>query len=137
MARKEKSAGVVLFRQGHAPREYLLLDYGGHWDFPKGHLEKDESDREAAIRELEEETGIDDAELIAGFAEKIRYFFRNRKGKLIDKTVVFFLGRANGDKVTLSDEHVGFEFLPYEEARQRLTYPNAREILSRAEEFLK
>ena len=53
---KEHSAGVVLFRQMKDYREYLLLHYpSGHFDFPKGHLEEDETEREAAFRELEEE----------------------------------------------------------------------------------
>ena len=74
--------------------------------------------------------------LIAGFAQEIRYFFRSSRG-LIDKTVVFFLGQVDSEEVTLSREHVGYEFLPFDEAVKRLTYANAREILRQAEEYLK
>ena len=60
MIKTEFSAGVILYRQLKDSREYLLLHYpGGHFDFPKGHLEQDETEREAAYRELKEETGID------------------------------------------------------------------------------
>ena len=55
--RREFSAGFILFRRTSAGPVYLLLDYGRHWDYPKGHLEKNESTWQAAVRELREETG--------------------------------------------------------------------------------
>jgi bis(5'-nucleosidyl)-tetraphosphatase len=139
MAYVDRSAGIVVFRsQGRiGQREYLLLDYGKHWDFPKGHPEKGESDAAAARRELMEETGIDDAELIPGFAHEIRYFYKDSKKRLVAKTVIFFLASTHAKNVTISDEHVGYAFLPYEPARKRLTFSNAREILRLAEEFLR
>jgi 8-oxo-dGTP pyrophosphatase MutT (NUDIX family) len=137
MARSERSAGVVVFRTtGDGQREFLLLDNGKFWDFPKGHLEKGETDLAAAMRELHEEANIDDARLVPGFSRQIRYFFRDGK-TLVDKTVVYFLAEADGADAQVSDEHVGHEFLPFAQARQRLTYANAREILRLAEEFLK
>ena len=117
------------------PRRYLLLDYGRHWDYPKGHIEKGESDIEAAERELHEETGLEAGRILPDFAREIRYFFRSGK-KLIDKTVVFFLAESAGEKVRISDEHVGFAWLEYEAALDRLTYANAREILRLAEAHL-
>ena len=142
MAREERSAGVVLFRADPAPsggdggRVYLLLDYGRYWDYPKGHVEKGEDDLTAALRELKEETGIDDAQLVPDFRHEITYFFRDRKKGLIRKTVVFYLGVTRSAEVTLSHEHVGYAFLPFEEALARLSYPNAKGILQAAEEHL-
>ncbi|HEY2584836.1 MAG TPA: NUDIX domain-containing protein [Tepidisphaeraceae bacterium] len=139
MARHERSAGFVIFRKtasgGH---EYLLLDYGRHWDFAKGHVEKGEDELATATRELREETGIADARVVPGFRHPIRYFFRDRKKGLINKTVVFFLGetRTAPSAVVISHEHEGFAFLPIEEALARLTFPTAREMLKRAEEML-
>jgi len=46
---REISAGVILFRN-QQEREYLLLDYGSHWDFPKGHIEAGEDPRYIARR---------------------------------------------------------------------------------------
>ena len=135
MARRERSAGVVLF-QNTRPRKYLLLDYGRHWDYPKGHLKKGETDLEAAERELHEETGLEATRILPDFGQTMRYFFRNGK-KLVDKTVIFFLAESAGEKkVRLSDEHVGFAWLDYETALERLTYPNAKEILRLAEAHL-
>ena len=139
MARIERSAGFVLFRvTPSGRREYLLLDYGRHWDFPKGHLEKGENDLDAALRELREETGISDPQVIPDFHREITYYFRDRKKGLIRKTVAFFLGRSQvkDEEIVLSREHEGFAFAPFEIAVRQTTYANAREVLKLAEEKL-
>jgi 8-oxo-dGTP pyrophosphatase MutT (NUDIX family) len=136
--RQERSAGVVIFhRDGdESPRQYLLLDYSKHWDFPKGHVEAGEDVTDTALRELEEETGITDARLVSGFSHEIEYFFRDRRKRLVHKTVCFLLAETRSTDIRLSDEHVGFEFLPYEAALKRLTYANAKSILRESESFL-
>jgi bis(5'-nucleosidyl)-tetraphosphatase len=131
----ERSAGVIVFRNDPPGRVYLLLDYGKHWDYPKGHLERNEDDLSCALRELEEETGITDAEILPGFAREMQYFFRV-KGQLIRKTVIFFLARTERKRIRLSNEHEGSEFLPYDAAMKRLTYSNAKQILRAANDFL-
>src|SRR3954463_14635534 len=100
-AHQERSAGVLVYRTPAAgkPPEFLLLDYGRYWDYPKGHVEKGEDDLSAAVRELAEETGIDDIELIEGFAHEINYFFRDKRKGLIRKTVVLFLGETNAQEI--------------------------------------
>ena len=131
---REISAGVVLFRP-RQQREYLLLDYGAHWDFPKGHIEAGENPQTTALRELQEETGIRDARLIPGFKESMRYFYR-KAGEGMLKVVIFFLAETSTGTVTLSDEHSGYLWLPYEEALNRLTFKNARNLLAKAQAFL-
>ena len=141
MAREERSAGVVVYHTDatapNAGRSYLLLDYGRHWDYPKGHVEAGENDVAAALRELEEETGITDARLVPGFRHEIEYFFRDRRKGLIHKAVVFFLAAAKTRDVRLSHEHSGFEFLPYEAALARVTFKNAKQTLEAAEAYLR
>ncbi len=52
------------------------------------------------------------------------------------KEAVFFLAETKERDVKLSFEHIGFEWLPYEEAVKKLTYDNAKKVLEKAEQFL-
>lgn len=131
-ARQEFSAGFVLFREVDGQRVYLLLDYGKHWDYPKGHLEEGESAWQAAVRELREETGIRQVDRVGRFQKDMQYAFYSSKKGPIRKTVTYFAGRTRTADVVVSDEHTGFAWLPYEEAMQRLTYDNARTMLAAA-----
>ena len=96
-------------------------------------MEAGEDDLAAARRELREETGIVNVTMLEGFRQESVYFFRSKRHGLVRKTVVFFLGLTFNRDVQISDEHAGFEFLPYKPALQRLTFPTARQILSAAE----
>ena len=130
---QEISAGIIVFRKAEdGERRFLLLDYGKYWDYPKGHLKKDEDEREAALRELEEETGIIDIELMDDFRHEIVYFFRPPGRNLVRKTVVFFMGEVESEKVTISHEHVGYEWLKGEDALARVKYPTAKEVMKAA-----
>ena len=133
----ERSAGVILYRQVEQQTLFLLLDYGSHWDYPKGHVEAGEDDVTAARRELQEETGITEADLLDGFAREMTYTFRGRSGQLIRKTVIFFVGKTTQEQVTLSHEHVGYAWVAAEEALKMLTYKNARAMLEAAIERIK
>ncbi len=131
----EKSCGAVIFRRNGA-KKYLLLHYeGGHWDFVKGHVERGENEKETALRETEEETGITDLKFNEGYRESISYFYR-RAGRTVRKEVVFYLLETNTEQVRLSREHVGFDWLIYDRAMERLTYKNAKDTLQKAQDFL-
>ncbi len=132
---REKSCGAVVFLK-NAQVKYLLLHYeAGHWDFVKGNVEPSESEKETVIRELREETGIADAQFIEGFKEKIEYFYR-RQGTTIHKEVIFFLIETHTEKVELSYEHVGYTWLDYQSAMEKLTFKNAKASLQKAHELL-
>jgi bis(5'-nucleosidyl)-tetraphosphatase len=134
--KQERSAGSILFFKDERIL-YLLLQYGaGHWDFPKGHVEPGEQDKETVRREIQEETSIDNIEFIEGFIEKIHYFYRIKES-LMSKDVSFYLVKAMDRKVKISFEHIGFMWLPYEEAFSKLTFKNAKMILKKADDFLK
>ncbi|HSV13909.1 MAG TPA: NUDIX domain-containing protein [Tepidisphaeraceae bacterium] len=138
MPKRERSAGVIVVKPAPSPEDhhYLLLDYGKHWDFPKGHVERGEELTQTALRELEEETGVKNVQLIAGFSHEIEYFFRNRRKELVHKSVWFCLAKTEKADVRLSHEHVGYAFLPFDAALKRVTYPSAKSILREAEAFL-
>lgn len=133
----EKSAGAIIFRKENKKIYYLLLYYeAGHWDFPKGNIEKGERPEEAARREIKEETGIGKIKFLPGFKETIKYFYK-REGKIFFKVVVFFLAQTQTQKIKISWEHQGFQWLPYQAALEQLTFKNAKGVLEKAHQFLK
>jgi bis(5'-nucleosidyl)-tetraphosphatase len=132
---REKSCGAVVFLK-NTEVKYLLLHYeAGHWDFVKGNVEPNESEKDTVIRELQEETGIVDARFVEGFREKIGYFYR-RQGVTIHKEVVFFLIETHTEEVKLSFEHVGYVWLNYEHAMEQLNFKNAKDVLQKAHALL-
>ena len=136
MSLREKSCGAVVFKR-NGEFQYLLLHYGaGHWDYVKGQVEPHETETETVMRELHEETGITKAHFIEGFREEISYFYR-RDARTVYKEVIFFLIESKESNVRLSYEHVGYEWLNYEKAMARLTFPNAKKILAKAQEFIR
>ena len=136
MPEPEKSCGAVVFREENGVRLYLLLHYAeGHWDLPKGHVEKGESEEQTARREIMEETGITQLEFLPSFRRTIAYTFK-RKGKSVPKEVVFFLARTDEGGVKLSSEHLDYAWLPIDEAEKKATYRNAKSLLRSAEGFL-
>jgi len=138
----EKSAGAVIFRRENNKIYYLLLHYPSsakapkeYWDFPKGHGEKGEKEIDTVKREVKEETNLEDIQFIEGFKEWVKYFFK-WEGKTIFKIVTFYLVETETKDIEISGEHLGYEWLPYEKAIEKLTFKNAKEILKRANDFL-
>jgi len=132
----EKSAGIVLFRNDSDKNEFLLLNYPqGHWDFVKGKIEQNETSHETALRETKEETGITNIEFVDGFEESVEYDFRFKKEN-IHKKVIFFLAKTNEKNIKLSHEHNDFVWLEYDDALKKTTFRNAKNVLSKTNEFL-
>jgi bis(5'-nucleosidyl)-tetraphosphatase len=134
---EEVSAGsVVFFDSPDGKLEYLVLHYpAGHWDFPKGAIEKGETELQAAAREVMEETGIKIESFVPNFRKVIEYRYRKKEG-LSHKQVIFFLAKALTKNVTLSFEHSGYQWLDFARAVKRLTFENARNVLREANDFL-
>jgi bis(5'-nucleosidyl)-tetraphosphatase len=133
---REKSCGAVIYINNQEKTRYLLLNYtAGHWDFVKGNVEPNETEKQTVTREMMEETGITDAQFIDGFRESISYFYR-RQGLTINKEVVFYIIESNTEAVKISFEHIGFIWLDYQHAMEKLTFKNAKDILLKAHDFL-
>ncbi|MBI5636094.1 NUDIX domain-containing protein [Candidatus Micrarchaeota archaeon] len=130
----EKSAGILL----HYGEYWLLLQHGaGHWSFPKGHVEGKESERETALRELEEETGICAAEVMLDddFRAETHYSFK-RGSERVDKTVAFFLGESITKKVRVSFEHQTYNWLPKDHTLNKITFKTDQDVFKKAVEHL-
>ena len=133
---KELSSGIVLFYKENNHIEYLLLKHSqGHWAFPKGHVESEESLQETALRETKEETGLE-IDLNDKFRKQITYFFKS-KDVIISKDVIFFLAQSKNMKVILSEEHTDFKWLPFSKALRLLKYKTQKETLKKANNYLK
>lgn len=137
-ARQERSAGGVVFRSeqdgaGVARPLFLLIrDSYRNWGFPKGHLEKGEAPECAALREVEEETGLSELSL-RGEIETIDWYFRFR-GRLIHKYCHFYLIES-ASAATCPQREEGItacRWVPLADALDMISYTNARDVLRRA-----
>ncbi len=134
---KKVSAGVIPYREGGEEVEYLLLSHElGHWSFPKGTVGEEEEVTTAALRLLEEETGIsaEEVDLETDTERTIEYSYE-REGKKHQKTVYLYPGKVDpGVGVEIAPEMNDFEWMTIEEATVQMTYPEPRRLL---EEFHK
>ncbi|NNM86642.1 MAG: NUDIX domain-containing protein [Phycisphaerales bacterium] len=119
----------MIFRVEQDKRLYLLLDYGHHWDYPKGHLERGETAWQAAVRELKEETGISQLDRISTFERCMEYEFQSGSKGRVRKRVTYFCAHTMTEDVKLSHEHSGSAWLNLHDALARLTFETARRLL--------
>jgi bis(5'-nucleosidyl)-tetraphosphatase len=134
----ERSSGAIMasIKKDSNEAEFLLLHHtAGHWDFPKGNIEVGEDELAAARREIFEETGIQDVNFLEGFRRKIEYQY-TRGEILIQKEVIFHIIRTDTRKIILSNEHIGYVWENYDTAIKKLTYMNAKTLLTEANKFL-
>lgn len=130
----EKSCGAIVYRKYHGNTEILLIKHvnSGHWSFPKGHVEGDETEVETAKREIMEETGID-VILDPTFREIVTYSPK----KDTQKNVVYFIAKAkNTDYVPQEEEIADIRWVEIGRAGQVLSYENDRSIVNKAKKFI-
>ena len=126
------SAGGVVYRWDKENPLFLLLgsERRGVWCLPKGLIEPDEDEVTTAMREVREETGVSRVK-IKGKIGAIKYQFGFR-AKTYDKTVHFFLFETDQADSKVGNEHDFMEWMPYDRALETLSYPNEKEMLSKA-----
>jgi 8-oxo-dGTP pyrophosphatase MutT (NUDIX family) len=126
------AAGGVVYRliEG-APRILLIRDRYGRWTLPKGHLDPGETNEQAALREIAEETGVR-GQIVRHVAD-ITYQV-SKKGLRRNKTVAFFLVAALSQELSLpdDDEIQAAEWLAPDEALARIDYAQVRAVLAQA-----
>jgi 8-oxo-dGTP pyrophosphatase MutT (NUDIX family) len=137
LAQQETSAGGVVYRLNDGDPLFLLIcDSYQQWGFPKGHLESGELAEAAALREVREETGIDDIAL-RGTIDTIDWYFRFR-GRLIHKVCTFFLMETVQARTTplCAEGITACQWVGYGAAKSAISYENARLVLHRAQEMI-
>jgi 8-oxo-dGTP diphosphatase len=140
--RRDISAGVIVYHRTADGCQFLLLrsrlTRRPLWEFPKGGVARGESLEAAALRELEEETGLsrEHVRLLPDFVRTEDYRFlagEERDRTLIQKQVTYFLAESFRTDVRLSaDEASRFAWLPLKEARRKLRYAARRAMLDEA-----
>ena len=139
-----KKAGVsILFHPNNNKVYFTLIlrnEYKGvhsnQIGLPGGRFEnKDKDIFQTALRETNEETGISEIEFVDGFKEEIEYYFF-ADNQEIHKRVVFFLGKTKTTEITLSHEHLDYIWLKFDDALNKTTYENAKNLLKKSKEFL-
>lgn len=131
---KEKSCGAIVCHRDNDDIKILILKHrlGGHWSFPKGHVEKNETERETATREVREETGLS-VRLMDNFREMVSY--SPKPG--VSKDVVYFLGYADDAHTVMQVEEVGeILWVDIKEAHEFLTYYNDKQLLRSAKKYI-
>jgi len=134
----ERSAGgVVVRRDGDELLVLLIRDPYDKWGLPKGHIEKRETPARAALREVEEETGLDDLHLGPELGS-IDWYFRFQD-RLIHKYCDYFLMVSpTGEPSPRLEEGISeCRWVPLDRVEQEVAYDNAREMVREAVRLLR
>ena len=131
----EKSCGAIVYRKSHGNTEILLIKHinSGHWSFPKGHVEGNETEVETAIREIKEETAID-VMIDPTFRETVSYYPKRDT----QKTLVYFIGKAKNYYYIPQEEEISeIRWVDIGYASNILTYENDKNIVNKAKAAIK
>ena len=116
-----KSCGCIVL---HDDKVLLIKQHQGFYGFPKGHMEKNETEIETALRETKEETGID---AIIEKEKRFEISYYTRKNNF--KTVVYFLAHPKNIEIKIQeDEILEAKWVPIELAEDVITYDNLKEL---------
>lgn len=137
-------SGLIIFRRHLIPKvdnstiEFLLLQASNgihHWTPPKGHVDPGETDLETALRETQEETGIEASQLtiIEGFRKELNYVAWEKP-----KTVIYWLAEVKdyNVEICLSQEHQAYRWLGLEDACQLAQFNEMKATLQEGHQFL-
>lgn len=132
-----RSFGIIPIRHTPDGINYLLIQHhAGHWGFPKGHPDADESPLQTATREFTEETGIRDF-VVDPDIEFAESYVVKKKGKHRDKTVTYFPAEVHTDQVNVQPAEIAdFAWLPYAAAWDQLTHIASRQLIEEVNQRL-
>jgi bis(5'-nucleosidyl)-tetraphosphatase len=117
----------------------ILKQIQGHWSFPKGHADKGESKLETALRELEEESGIKDVELISDLPQILdEYTIKPGTPEETHKVVEFYIGRVKNKDVEMQKGEIfDHKWITNETGNEVFTFDSSRRILKAAYSIVK
>lgn len=133
----DKSCGIIsVYKNSTSCTTLVVHEKEGHWGIPKGHPHDNESELQTAKREFSEETGIIDFNIIDTPLFTSSYDL-SYDGTIIKKTVLYFLARVFHDQVNIpEDEIIGYEWLTFQKAIKRVTYPETKKVLQDVEDYI-
>ena len=121
---REPTSGGIIFRHGPDGGVEILLiqDTKDRWTIPKGHIEEGETAQQTAVREIGEEAGLFDIDVL-GWLGKIHFRYR-RVDRLVLMTTQIYLVRANGDTNAIKKEDWmnGIKWFKFNEALEVIEY---------------
>ena len=123
----EKSCGAIIWREKEGRPHVLVLQHqnGGHWAFPKGHVEDKETEEQTAVREIFEETGLK-VKLDSSFRKVVTFSPKPR----VMKDVVYFAAKPTGGKLKRQEaEVIDIRWLTLGEALKLITYETDKSVL--------
>ena len=121
---EENCCGCIIIEN---EKVLLIQQTKGHWGFPKGHMEKNETEIETAIREVKEETNLD-----VNIYPNKRYTMEYVTDKGILKQVVFYIAKKVGGEIKVQESEVNtIKWLDFREALERITYDNTKELFKK------
>ncbi|NND09302.1 MAG: NUDIX domain-containing protein [Saprospiraceae bacterium] len=132
--KKIKAAGGVIYNR---QRQILMIDRLQRWDLPKGKLEKGEKKRDAALREVLEETGLQ-CSIIRKVGTSF-HTYRTRKGRILKKTYWYEMQYLSGEiKLQHEEDIVGSQWVPISDflASNQATYNSIRDVLMQADKYV-
>lgn len=127
---REPTAGGIVFRHGKDGIEILLIqDAKDRWTIPKGHIEEGESAQQTARREIGEEAGLKDVDML-GWLGKIHFRYR-RIDKLVLMTTQIYLVRAKGDTDAIKKEEWmnGIKWFSFHDALEVIEYEDIGKLM--------
>jgi len=128
---REPTAGGIVFRRNKKGEIEILLiqDAKDRWTIPKGHIEEGETAQVTAKREIGEEAGLDDVDML-GWLGKIHFRYR-RLDKLVLMTTQIYLVRAKGDTNAIKKEEWmnGIKWFKFADALDAIEYEDIGKLM--------
>lgn len=134
----EVSYGVIPLRHNGDIWQIFLIQNinGNHWGFPKGKPQEGESHKEAALRELKEETGLFPVKFLSDdFLVEDYHFYRNQKE--IQKKVYYYLVEVEGDIKLQEEEISDGRWFSFKDAYSKITFDEGKFIFSKVQEMMR